>query len=205
MNPVLKLIALLIILALFIWIVSFRLMESLPWQLAFVLVTILAGLLRFGIRNWYKELKLILPFIITMFIVYVLIGLITVKLPYWIMYGLLRSLSFINTIFFIQIILSYVSINDIITLPLSIDAKKHLILGRALFNHAITQIGNIELHLRLLPEFQRSRLSLKQWFRFKLQQSFAIICMLLREAKLKGELIDNRIQHCYTINRNEKS
>lgn len=205
MNPLLKIITLLIILALFIWIVSFRLMESLPWQFAFLLVLIAAGMLRFSFRKWLNELKLILPFIFTMFIVYVLIGLITAKLRYWLIYGLLRSMNFVNTMFFIQLVLSYISINDIINLPLSINAKKHLILGRALFSHALMQIGNIEFHLRLLPEFQEPRLSLRKWFALRLQQSFAIICMLLRESKLKGELIDNRILHCYIISIDKKA
>ncbi|MFO7659931.1 MAG: hypothetical protein R6V77_03370 [Candidatus Cloacimonadaceae bacterium] len=203
MNPLLKIITLLIILTLFIWIVSFRLMENLPWQFAFLLVLIASGMLRFGLRKWFNELKLILPFILTMLIVYVLIGLITAKMRYWLIYGLLRSLNFINTMFFIQLTLSYISINDIIALPLSIDAKKHLILGRALFSHALLQIGNIEFHLRLLHEFQKPRLSLRLWFALRLQQSFAIIIMLLRESKLKGELIDNRIRHCYIINNRE--
>ena len=197
MKPLMKIIALLIILILFIWIVSFRLMEILPWQMAFLFILLSAGLLRFSFRKWIDEIKLILPFIITMLLVYVLIGVITTKLHFWLHYGLLRSINFVNTMFFIQIILSYISINDIISLPLNINAKKHLILGRALFSHALLQIGNIEFHLRLMPEFQKPRLSVRLWFSLRLQQSFAIICMLLRESKLKGELIDNRINFCH--------
>jgi len=197
MNALFKLIVLLIILALFIWIVSFRLMESVFWQLSFLLVLLVSGWLRFDVKKMMDEIKLILPFIVTMLLVYLIIGLIGFKLKFWLLYGLLRCLNFVNTVMFIQLILSYVSINDIIALPFKIDAKKHFILGRALFCFALTNIGNIEFHLKLMPEYQKSKLSFRQWFAVRLQQSFAIICMLLRESKLKGELIDNRIRHCY--------
>ena len=99
--------------------------------------------------------------------------------------------------FFIQFLLSFFQTNDILALPMSINAKKHFILGRALFLHTIKHLDDLEFHLRLFPEYQQKRLNLKQWFNLKLQLTFGVITMILRESKLRGELIDNRIRHCY--------
>lgn len=205
MKALLKFSALLIILILFIWIVSIRFIDSLTWQLMFLFILLAASVIRFDFAKFKAELKLIMPFLLTMFVVYLLIGLIGMKLKFWLTYGLLRGLNFLNTMLFIQLLLSYISINDIIALPVKIEVKKHFILGRALFCFALLHLGNLELHLKLMPEYQKPKLSLKQWFNLKLQQSFAIINMLLRESKLKGELIDNRIRHCFIINGGTKT
>jgi hypothetical protein len=80
---------------------------------------------------------------------------------------------------------------------MSINKKKYLLLGKSLFVFSVKSITEIEFHLKLMPEYQTKRLTLKQWFIFKLQVSMALIIMVLRESKLKGELIDNRIKHCF--------
>ncbi len=197
MRSLSKFILLFSISILYIWIASFRLMENQTWQLLIFAGLGTASLARFGWRKLAAEWKLILPFVVSMLLVYLLIGLIVSHLSYWLKYGWLRTLNFINTMFFFQLVLSLVSMRDIIGLPLKMSVRKHIILGRALFCLALQQNANLEFHLRLLPEYQNKRLSLRQLFLFKLQQALAIIILLLREARLKGELIDNRIRHCH--------
>jgi len=99
--------------------------------------------------------------------------------------------------FFIQVLLSYISMQDILSLPMKMTKKRYLLLGRALFVHSIQYIEALEFHLKLIPEYQKHRLTFMQWFRLKLQLSLAVIMMVLRESKIKGELIDNRILHCF--------
>jgi hypothetical protein len=156
----------------------------------------------------------LLPFIIIMLIVYFILGIIGFRISseasddasfsFWIIYGLNKSIIFINTVFFLQFILSFISINDIMNLPMKIHTQKYFILGRALFVHTIRYMNDIDFHLRLNPEYQKKGLTFRQWFYLKLQLSFGIISMILRESRLKGELIDNRIIHCFRAQVNEK-
>jgi len=163
---------------------------------------------RFTLNKVINEIKLILPFLGLMLVTYILMGVLGIKttgaesgreriMAYWLHYGGCRIILFINTLLYVQLIISYIRIEDIISLPYSMKYKKGIILGKALFRQAIEYVGELEFHLKLLPEYQIKHLSLSQWFKFKLQLTFAVIIMLLRESKTKGELIDNRIKHCF--------
>lgn len=209
MKSIFKLSAFVLLISVFIYESGFLYIDNLYFHISCLAVMLLACLVRFGIKKLTLEIKLFLPFIVTMLAIYMLMGILGIKFTdnrfktdivflYWLHYGISRSVLFINTLFVLQLLLSYISMNDIITLPMKISGKRYLILGRALFIHSVKYVEELEFHLRLLPEYQKKRLSFVQWFRFKLQLSLAIIVMLLRESKLKGELIDNRIMHCFS-------
>ncbi len=206
MKAIVKFVSLFLFLAFFIYESSILYANSIPFQLGSILIVIMACRIRFGFIKLMHDLRLFLPFIITMLCVYVIMGLLGVRvdkmrsdsvLMYWLTYGLTRTSLFINTMFVMQLLLSYISINDILSLPMKILRKRYLLLGRALFVHSVKYIVELEFHLKLMPEYQSKRLSFRQWLRFKLQLSLGIILMILRESKLKGELIDNRIKHCF--------
>jgi hypothetical protein len=208
MTAIIKLISLLLILAAFIYETSLVYVDNTQFQIIAVIVVLIASLTRFGKAKLVNEIRLFLPFIITMLSVYVLIGLIGISsnfLPivhgssfmFWLKYGLNRTCLFINTLFLLQILLSYISMKDILALPIQINRKRYLLLGRALFIHSIKYIEELEFHLKLMPEYQCKHLRIRQWFRLKLQLSLAVIVMMLRESRIKGELIDNRILHCF--------
>lgn len=207
MKTIYKLILLFIITVLFIVICNIVLAESLLWQACILLLILSGAWLRFGLARMISEVKLLIPFIALMLVAYLVIGIFGFRISsqvsehssvnFWIIYGLNKSFMFVNTILFLQIVLSFITIVDILNFPLRINSKKYLILGRALFVHTLQNLGNMELHLRLIPEYQKKSLTFKQWFNLKLQLSYGVISMMLRESHLKGELIDNRIQHCF--------
>lgn len=209
MNVSLKLSLLFLCLMTFITLICVWFIDNMVLQILSLVIVFLLNLLRFSQLEIYQEIKLLIPFIVTMFSIYAVLGLVSFPPPvatppssltpfsFWIRYGVLRSTLFISTMLYVQLILSFISINDLLQLPFSIHYKKVLILGKALFTAAIHSVSDLELQLRLLPQFQKPHLSVKQWFRFKLTLSLALIIMLLRESKQKGELIDNRIKHCF--------
>jgi len=208
MNPAVKLISIIASVIIFIFITSFLLVNLLLFQLVILLFVILVCLFRFKLGKLIDEFKLFFPFVVTMLIVYILLGLFGKNyapdvidsshlFKYWIMYGVERSILFISTFLFIQFALSFYTMNDILALRLKMKYKKYLILGRSLFVYSINNIGSIEFHLKLIPFYQKNKLSLKQWFDFKIQMTYAVITMILSESKIKGELIDNRISHCF--------
>lgn len=197
MKTAIKLLLLFVLLSLFIMFFSFIWVDDARYQAISLITLIIICIVRFGKIKIYTEIKLIFSFLIFMLFVNFFIGFVLSDIHKWATFGILRSLNFLNTILFMQLLISYISISDILFLPFTINIKKYLILGIALFENTLNNISNIEQHLRLIPEYQNSKLSIRQIYNFKLQQSFAIICMILREAKLKGELIDNRIKHCF--------
>jgi len=207
MKNLLKITLVVFILIAYVYISGFAYADELVIQILMVAIVLLLSMLRFKRQRFINELRLILPFIATMLIVYILLGLarfnpnnITAQnniLKFWFNYGLCRAILFSGTVFFFQYILSYITMNDIISLPLSVYHKRYLILGRSLFIHSVNNIGNLELHIKLMPEYQKKRLTIKQWFYIKLQLTMSLIIMVLRESRIKGELIDNRIRHCF--------
>ncbi|HOD17528.1 MAG TPA: hypothetical protein PLF50_02000 [Candidatus Cloacimonadota bacterium] len=210
MKSLIKLLVLLLVLTGFIILTGFVLIQSLEAQIIILILTFLCFALKIDFRKLLAEFKLILPFVILMLVVYALLGLWGVKfdrnlqdennlLLAALNYGGIRCLLFTCTVLFFQFILSFIEMKDILSLPVSMRSKKVIILGKTLFVLALDSIGNLDLHLRLMPEYQKKRLTLRQYFFLKLQLSLALIMLLLREAKLKGELIDNRILHCFNI------
>ena len=210
MKSLIKLLVLLLVLTGFIILTGFVLIQSLEAQIIILILNFLCFALKIDFRKLLAEFKLILPFVILMLVVYALLGLWGVKfdrnsqdennlLLAALNYGGIRCLLFTSTVLFFQFILSFIEMKDILSLPVSMRSKKVIILGKTLFVLALDSIGNLDLHLRLMPEYQKKRLTLRQYFFLKLQLSLALIMLLLREAKLKGELIDNRILHCFNI------
>lgn len=207
MKNLLKITLVVFILIAYVYISGFAYADELVIQILMVAIVLLLSMLRFKRQRFINELRLILPFIATMLIVYILLGLVRFNpnnitaqnniLKFWFNYGLCRAILFSGTVFFFQYILSYITMNDIISLPLSVYHKRYLILGRSLFFHSVNNIGNLELHIKLMPEYQKKRLTIKQWFYIKLQLTMSLIIMVLRESRIKGELIDNRIRHCF--------
>jgi hypothetical protein len=208
-----KLIFLFTLTVIFIVVCNFMLVESFFWQTVILILIIILDWLRFGVNKIWTEIKLLLPFLVTMLFVYIILGIVGFRISsqaserstfnFWLIYGLNKSMIFINTILFLQFILSYICINDILKLPMNINIKKYFILGRALFVHTMQNLNNIEFYIKLMPEYQKKGLSFRQWFYLKLQLSYCIIIMILRESHLKGELIDNRIKHCFNTHSDE--
>jgi hypothetical protein len=208
MNVIQKFILILFSLILFIVFMCFIYMDLWWLQLAFAILVIGASTGKFGWGKVYAELKLFFPFVLTMMLVYFGLGILGFPsandfthpsaVTYWLSYGALRSIIFANTMFFVSYLLAFITLQDIIGLPMPIQYKKVLILGRALFLSITGSLTELELHLRLIPDYQFRRLPLKLWFRLKLQLSMSIIILLIRDSHYQGEMIDNRIKHCFT-------
>ena len=208
MKILLKYSLLLILLMAFLTLICYIWADDYLLQLIFIMLLTLVILLKFNLRQVITQYKLILPFVIIMLLVYLLIGIIGIKpigkmaanlrpLSYWFYYGITRSLIFANTLLFLQLLLAFISLKDILGLPINIHKLKYLILGKALYEKSLNSFQELELHLLLIPEYQVRKHTLPMWFRMKLLLSFALIKMLLSESQKKGELIDNRIKHCF--------
>lgn len=213
MKSLTKLILLFLITAMYVYYTGFELINNLPVQLLVLLLVLLLCSIRFRFKKVLNEIRLMLPFITFMLLIYAILGIVGFsfagnmlsdsRVVSALVFGAIRCVLFVSTMLFFQFILSFVSMQNILNLPYGMRFKKSMILGRALFIHSLRYLEEMEDFLKLMPEYQKHRLSFRQWYRLKLQLTLALIFMLLRESYLKGELIDNRIRHCFDFQSGE--
>ena len=116
---------------------------------------------------------------------------------YWFAYGSVRMLVLINMVLMFEAGFHIAQWKDVLQLPLGINKLKFLLLGRILFRSAFSSQTKLETYLDYIPSNQ---LTLSYWnraVRLRLTNLLAIIYIVIMEAELKGELIDNRIKHCH--------
>ncbi len=180
-------------------------LDRLNLQIGALAMSSLFMILRFGPQRWLKEVLALLPFLLTLMLVYLLFSLLDLKPPrssgsasaYWLSYGSVRALILLSSLFVIQLSYSFSSFSDLLALPLSIHSKKYFILGKALYHTAFSSYSRLSLHISLIPTHQAAPKSWIQEFRLKLIYLLALLYLILRESRIKGELIDNRIRHCH--------
>lgn len=174
-------------------------------QISCTLVLAVILVLLRGAKVLWKQLKLIGPFVLAWIVVYFLFALLGLRPPnvdgnlatYWFFYGLVRALLLTNLIFLAQICSAYLAWEDLLALPIGIDQKKYLILGKSLYETAFKSDTSLGLHLQLIPQFQSAKPSFSRQFRIKLSYLLALLYIIIKESERKGELIDNRIKHCH--------
>lgn len=158
-----------------------------------------------GFRGWFKQVRILLPFTFTLAAVYLLFGLLKVSDPsgaragleFWSVYGANRIMLLLSSVLAIRVCYSYVSFDDLLALPIRISLLKYVILGKLLYEAAFSSYRQICFYQSLIPSLQVGGQSLKSRFNFRLASLLALLYYIIGEAKLKGELIDNRIRHCH--------
>ena len=95
-----------------------------------------------------------LPFLISLSLVYLLFGLLKVRTQeagvgsvlYWLEFGLKRILLFANSVLAFQLFFSWFGFDDLLHLPLKISTMKYVILGKILFANAFNSYSDIRFH-----------------------------------------------------------
>jgi|GEM_PF-2080147 len=120
-------------------------------------------------------------------------------LNYWLCLGGRTSILLINTVLTIELLILSVTINDIVSLPISIKYLKVFILTRTLLLQATSRFENNIILVKTIPEFQLtykiSFKNLKVLFHKNIILMLTFIFYILEQSEILGELIDNRIKH----------
>ena len=180
-------------------------LNHLTIQLGFLLLVVMILAIQKGIRHLLRSLFVLLPFLLSLAVMYVLFAIIGFNpgsdrmsaASYWFAYGSVRMLVLINMVLMFEICFHILRWKDVLQLPLGINKLKYLLLGRILFRSAFSSQTKLETYLDYIPSNQ---LKLSYWnraVRLRLTNLLAIIYIVIMEAELKGELIDNRIKHCH--------
>ena len=205
MRLIVKTAAFTILLALFLILLCIMFLDSLEFQIAGFLVL---GALLIIKRGWQKAIsdqKVVLPFFITLAVVYVLFGILDVRsssgdagsLFYWLGFGIRRILLFANSILIFQNFFAWIGFDDLLRLPFGIGFRKYLILGKTLYANAFSSYNSMNMLQATIPREQRSQKSLKHRFLGRLASVLAMFQALLNDARIKGEAIDNRLAACH--------
>jgi hypothetical protein len=178
-------------------------LHQIKLQFFALVISLLLVILILGIRKLWLQLRILLPFVTMLFVIYasfVLLGISpagTQPLAYWIAYGLPRALLLLSSIMMFRLCFALVSVDDLIRSDLGIHQKKYLILGKILYEAAFHSYRQIKLWQQLCPSMKDSPKSLKERFQRALAGTLGLILYTLAEARTKGERIDNLIQTCY--------
>ncbi len=159
-----------------------------------------------GVKRWTAGYRMMLPFLVSLTLVYLLFGILKVRTQegepgtvlQWLEFGLKRILLFANSVLAFQLFFALVSFDDLLRLPLKIGTLKYVILGKILFANAFNSYAEIKFHHSLIPSEQTAKPALAQRFRVRLAAVLALLLALSRESKLRGEQIDNRIACCHS-------
>ncbi|HOH46400.1 MAG TPA: hypothetical protein PLX59_01055 [Candidatus Cloacimonadota bacterium] len=179
-------------------------LDRLMLQAVFLLCISLILALRKGTGFVLKELRGLAPFLLGWVAVYGIFAILKFKpsqiessaAAYWMKYGISRMLVLLNILFAIQIAASWLKWRDLISLPMGINSKKYLILGKSLYETAFSTHTALGLHVALIPSHQH-RKGWREIYHQKLTYLLALLSIVVRESEIKGEAIDNRIKHCY--------
>ncbi len=220
---IVKVLAFFVSIVLYIIIASYMYGSNILIQSCILTSVLVALAIRTSIQDIIAEMKLIMWFAFLFLIIWALFillridefifklvpfvkstsnisqGFLTRFIP-----GLSIIMNFINTMFFIKFAFSFISIEDFLKLPWDIKYMKVLLLGKMLFVKGIHAIKNIEFHVNQFPNLKKSS---KDSFVKKNQKKFkrnliillTLIFYILQEAEIRGELIDNRINHCFKV------
>lgn len=202
------------LLGVFIYLFCYRFLDSLLIEAAYLGAIMGYIAIRRGFHALWREVRVFLPILLMMIGVYTLFALISIESKiglaevenswiYWMNYGGVRTVLFLSSILTIGELISYITIHDILTLPLGITFKKSVILGKVLFQKASSAQEVSDFTLRNFPVERSAKRSLKRVFQRNITLMLSLVMFLSRESTIRGELIDNRIQHCFPPQKKE--
>lgn len=156
-----------------------------------------------GARRLVGQMKLLLPFVGMLAIIY--LGFILIGIDpsgqgsteYWLAYGLPRMLLLINAILAFRLCFAMISFEEILRSGISIHRLKYVILGKILFDAATHSYAEIRMWQGMMPSMQRGSSGVKDRFFRALSVTLALILYIMAEAEMKGERIDNLIMQCH--------
>lgn len=188
-----------------IWTVLFAIIwfQNLALQGAMMIGLVVGSFIFLGARRLVGQMKLLLPFVGMLAIIY--LGFILIGIDpsgqgsteYWLAYGLPRMLLLINAILAFRLCFAMISFEEVLRSGISIHRLKYVILGKILFDATTHSYAEIRMWQGMMPSMQRGSSGVKDRFFRALSVTLALILYIMAEAEMKGERIDNLIKQCH--------
>lgn len=199
MNPLYRLYLSFILLTAFITMFCVVWLENWHIQIIGLGLALVTASVVFNPRRLLKELKLLLPLILLLALVYGIFAFFEIGFSstYWLHYGLSRTALLLNTLLFMQILISRIKLDDFLYLPWNINKLKYIILGKLLYNISISAYEELSCFNELIPSEQEPNPHIKKRIKSRLITLLALISLIIGEATRKGERIDACIINCH--------
>lgn len=184
---------------------------------------ILSGLLIFvvlifffihGAKVFWKLSKFWIKFALILISVFMLFGIIQcngieiICMKECFHNGSQTALILLNTVFILELFILSITINDILSINISIEYLKVFILMRTLMNQVLAKFENDKILFNIIPEFQikqKSKLkALKPMFLKNIIHIMTLTFFIKEQGDILGPLIDNRIIHIHKTKTNGK-
>ncbi len=199
MNPLIRLIPAILITLVFFGLFCIVWIENPLVQLLVLPAVLIVAAFQFGLPGLWKKIITISPVVLLLAFVYLLFGVWGwgQTTEYWVHYGITRTLVLANSLFFMQIVISWLKPEDFLDSSLSIHKLKYLILGQHLYSVSLSAYRELCLFSVFMPTNQLRKRKWKSLFQTRLAVILALIAYVISEATLKGEMIDERIRLCH--------
>ncbi len=177
--------------------------ERIGLQALALLASLLLCLIFLGYKRTFNQLKVIAPFALSMFIIYGVLIVLNIApagqsaCRYWLDYGSPRFLLLISSLLVFRLCVAQLSYTGLLLSLGEIRYQKYLILGKILYQAAFKSLRQIRYWQNMVPSAQVGKSNFRVLYKKNLALSLALALYILKEAKDKGEMIDNRIKTCH--------
>lgn len=188
---------------LFALVFGVLLFERIDLQAIALLVALVLCLIFLGFKRTFNQLKVILPFALSLIFIYMLLILFGIApqghsaLRYWLSYGSPRLLLLISSLLVFRLCVAQNHYEGVLLSLGHIRYQKYLILGKILYQAAFQSISQIRYWQKMIPSNQHRKSTFGSAYKQALALSLALALHIMEEAKTKGEMIDNRIESCH--------
>ena len=169
-------------------------------QLAVFIVVMGWNTLRFSFKETASSLRFCLPFILSLFV----FGLIFHWIQLfgradWLQDTLIKCLVFPSSLFFLKILLTYITYLDILNLPISMKKRIGLITMKSAFQKGEKILRRFSWYLDTYFSLQNES-RIKSGLKKYACLIIALYLYLYEEVENSNRLLNNRYQHLYEVN-----
>jgi len=197
---ILKFTIIFIVILLFFWLFVFGpYYDHISVQLAVFVAVMVWNTQRFSFKETASSLKFCFPFVLSLLIFGLIFHLMRLfGRTDWLQDTLIKCLVFPSSLFFLKILLTYITYLDILNLPISMKKRINLITMKSAFQKGEKILRRFSWYLNTYSSLQ-SEGRIKSGFKKYACLIIALYLYLYEEIENSNRLLNNRYQHLYEV------
>lgn len=197
---ILKFAIIFILILSFFWLFVFGpYYDHISVQLAVFVVVMAWNTQRFSFKETASSLKFCFPFVLSLLIFGLIFQLMRLfGRTDWLQDTLIKCLVFPSSLFFLKILLTYITYLDILNLPISMKKRINLITMKSAFQKGEKILRRFSWYLNTYSSLQ-SEGRIKSGFKKYACLIIALYLYLYEEIENSNRLLNNRYQHLYEV------
>ena len=197
---ILKFTIIFIVILSFFWLFVFGpYYDHISVQLAVFVAVMVWNTQRFSFKETASSLKFCFPFVLSLLIFRLIFHLMRLfGRTDWLQDTLIKCLVFPSSLFFLKILLTYITYLDILNLPISMKKRISLITMKSAFQKGEKILRRFSWYLNTYSSLQ-SEGRIKSGFKKYACLIIALYLYLYEEIENSNRLLNNRYQHLYEV------